>query len=544
MQNVVVITLDTTRADALDLDPSDGTHTPQLAALAAEGTSFPRAYSTAPLTLPAHASMFTGLFPPRHRVRENGMNPLSQSALTLAERLRDAGMRTAAFVSADVLNRFFGLAQGFEVYDQPAPGEAPPASGYIERRANSTVRAATTWLEDVDSDEPFFLWLHLFDAHIPYLASAKHLRAAGGDEYLAEVASMDSALGELFDALERLERFDRTLVIVVGDHGESRGEHGELTHGALCYESALRVPFIVRHPGASFADAADSIVTIADIFPTVIDALGLASAESAELSDVDGASLSSLSGTPDRGVYFESMAGFVHYGWSPLAGWRSPTGKYLHSSNPEFYDVDVDIHEDVDVARERGTEIAAARASIERVLARSTLPLADDEGSSEFASQLRALGYGYAPRTSDDWPSPLAPSKLPAPRDRASELDRVAAAHALVSAARYEEAQALLADVLAENPAHRFALELSSNCLLELGRFDEACDALLARDALGSTPLDALLNLAFALEATGDLGRAAGVLERATHIAPDDADAHAGLSRLRSAAQGEKKDEN
>ena len=539
VESVVVITLDTTRADAVNLDGRTPTHTPCLASLAAEGITFERAYTTVPLTLPAHASMFTGLVPPRHRVRENGMNPLSDEAQTLAELLSSAGYRTAAFVSAEVLDSFFGLAQGFEVYDQPSADNAPSESGYVERRAGAVVDAAVRWLRDRRADERFFVWVHLFDPHVPYVAQPEFVRAAGGDAYLGEVAAADAAIGALLGELDALGRAERTLVIVVGDHGESRGEHDEPTHGALCYEATLRVPLIARHPARKQAgESTAAIVSVTDIYPTVLNALGLPVPP-----NLDGRDLFEPAPDPQRGVYFESMAGFVHYGWSALAGWRDESGKYLHSSVPEYYDVDDDAREVRDLVRERPDDVARARANLERILERPALSLASDHGSAEFAERLRELGYAYAPRENDDWPSPLAPSTQPSPKDRSGELQTLLNAHALQTSGRSDEARSLLLEILDGNPAHLLALDMLGKGLLEEGRYADALPVLRDRATRRSVPLDTLLNLALALEQTGDADGALSVIERAARLVPNDLDVRRILDRLREGIDREEKSE-
>ncbi|HMB55487.1 MAG TPA: sulfatase, partial [Thermoanaerobaculia bacterium] len=246
--SVLLITLDTTRADRLGAYGSSSARTPTLDNLAAAGTLFENAYAVAPLTLPAHASMLTGAYPPEHGVRNNGIHALAEEWTTLPEILAADGVRTAAVVAATVLDRRYGLAQGFEHYDDELRAERTSAAA-VDRPAGAVTDAARRWLDGVGSDERFFLWVHYFDPHAPY-APPEGYRDLG-EPYDGEIAYMDAEIGRLLEH-RRLAGDERLTVIVVGDHGESLGEHGELTHGMLVYDSTLRIPWIVH----STADAA------------------------------------------------------------------------------------------------------------------------------------------------------------------------------------------------------------------------------------------------------------------------------------------------
>lgn len=236
----MLITLDTTRADRLGAYGYRLAGTPRLDRLAADGVLFERAVA-APITLPAHASLLTGSYPFTHGVRNNGDFSLSDTVPTLATTLHDRGYRTAAFVSAFVLDRRYGLARGFDVYDDHVP---------LERRGDRTAAAAAQWLsEHAGGPAPVFLWLHLYDAHDPYDPPTPFRAAFAARPYDGEIAFDDAAIGSVLDRLDRLGRRSSTIVAVVGDHGESLGEHGEDTHAVFVYESALRVPMIVAWPG-------------------------------------------------------------------------------------------------------------------------------------------------------------------------------------------------------------------------------------------------------------------------------------------------------
>jgi arylsulfatase A-like enzyme len=475
----VLITLDTTRADALGCYGGPAGLTPNLDALAGEGVLYLRARATAPLTMPSHSSMLTGLYPIRHTVRSNSLEALPESALTLAELARGRGVATAAFVAAVVLSREFGLAQGFDVYDQP---ERPALQTELfpeERAAEAVAGAAIAWIEARDRERPFFLWVHFFDPHLPYEAPDELVRLAGGNRYHAEVARMDRAIGGVLDALKRTGAYDETLVIAVADHGEMHGEHGEETHGLLVYEPVIRVPMILRDPsGARAGERSDEIVSIADVYPTIAEGLGLGAPR-----DVDGLSLFRRRVPAERGVYFESYYGFFAFGWSHLAGWADRRGKLIQSSDPELYDVAADPGEARNLIAQRAGEAAASRAEIAALARRPALVrTGDDEAAQALTDLLAALGYAGVGSGGEDPLDPLARSDRPNPRDRTTAHGLYLRAHSLRTRMRFDEAAQILAGVVRENPLHASAWAELSTCYVKLSRFDEGIAA--ARRAL------------------------------------------------------------
>lgn len=352
--DLILITLDTTRSDALGCYGRSGDPTPNLDALAREGVRFTQARSVAPLTLPSHASMLTGLYPPRHTVRDNGQAVLPQSARTAAECLEDAGYETAAFVSAAVLDEPWGIAQGFQYFD--APQDTGDGSAHVgERSGREVIDSALAWLPARDAKRPLFLWVHLFDPHAPYEPPADALARAGGNAYLGEVVETDRQVGRLLAALRAYASFDASAVLVVADHGEALGQHGEPTHSALCYEPSIHVPLILRLPsGEQAGRVEDKLVSVADIFPTLLELAGESVPER-----IDSRSLR----TPDaaRAVYFESYSGWLNHGWSPLIGLAQGREKYLWSETHELYDLRLDPREKLDLGpaqRSRCTQLA------------------------------------------------------------------------------------------------------------------------------------------------------------------------------------------
>jgi arylsulfatase A-like enzyme len=413
--NVVIVTLDTTRADRLPAYGFMDASMPHLDRLAAEGVVFDRATSVAPLTLPAHASLFTGLLPPAHGVRDNADRPLAERHTTLAEVLRARGFRTGAFVGSVVLGADRGLAQGFATYGEAVAGDRtraiPP-----QRRADAVITDAIDWL-DTTGGSPFFLWAHLYDAHRPY-EPPEPFRSLYADPYVAEIAFVDSQIGRLLDALDRRRLAPRTVVIVAGDHGESLGEHGEDDHGIFVYESVLRVPLIVRAPSIA-PTRVHAVVRLTDVMPTVLDLLDVPA------PPADGVSVAALmTGTASRhevDAYAESMYP-QRFGWSPLRALHDGRFKFIEAPRPELYDLERDPFEERNIVEERP---ALARAMARRLMAmagrvpdrrgdgRATIP-------TELGEGLAALGYIgiQAPAAA------ASPEHSPDPKDRIDSYNR------------------------------------------------------------------------------------------------------------------------
>lgn len=501
-RSAILITLDTTRYDAL----GRAGITPNLDRVAARGVSYQQARTVAPLTLPAHASMFTGLYPPRHTVRGNGPTTLPEEATTVAERAQAAGFQTAGFVGGLSLDRAYGAAQGFERWSQPQISAARALGQISDRSAAEVVADARAWLATRDRERPFLLWVHVFDAHAPYVPPPSYLASAGGDAYLGEIASYDAELGRLLEDLERERVLDGALLIVVADHGEARGDHGEDTHGLHAWDSTLRVPLIVRHPdGARAGEKTDELASVVDVAPTLLAWMQLEPP-----SDLDGVSL--LGRVPAaRGVYFESLSGWARFGWSPIAGWCDAEAKYIHSSKPQLFDVHADPRELEDLHDQRSADLARYRDAIHAVLARPALRVASQRlADVEHAHALAELGYGGGDAHLLDYPDPLEPSDRPAPRERLDEYRAFIAAQSLVQTQRFEQAVALLEPLVAANPGNVAALDELGGALVELQRWSAAAEVLERRVAL---PPDHLLTRKHLVRCYTELGNAAKARE-------------------------------
>src|SRR5947209_5310869 len=335
--NLLIITLDTTRADRLGAYGWREDATPALDRIAREGVLFEHATSPAPLTLPAHSSLFTGKFPPHHGVRDNGGFFLDERETTVAERLKAQGFKTGGFVGAYVLDRTWGIAQGFETYFDNfdlSKFEAPSLSE-VERPANEVADRALAWLETVKSLR-FFGWVHFYDAHSPYAPPEPYRTRFADRPYLGEIAFVDSQVARIRAFLEAEQLLDRTVIVVLGDHGESLGDHGESTHGFFIYESVLHVPLMILAPYDALRGrrVADTVRTV-DVIPTILDLLGMHLVDA-----VDGQSVVSMMTGSVRelelAAYAEAVYPRFHYGWGDLRSLTSGRFKYIEAPRPEL----------------------------------------------------------------------------------------------------------------------------------------------------------------------------------------------------------------
>jgi arylsulfatase A-like enzyme len=387
VSTVVLVTIDTWRRDANGFlgrkHPSPPPFLDQLAGEALVGTD---AVAPVPVTGPSHWSMMTGRWPWRDSLRTNGDRPPDEHAPTLAQRLRREGWRTAAFVSAVVLDHRFGFAAGFDHFDDriSRKGDLGGAGELAQRRGDQTVAAAIDWLRERDTGERVFLWLHLFDPHFPYDAPTGPLAGENGD-YFGEVAFADRQVRKLMEWLEQHERpLDRSIVVILADHGEGLGEHDESTHGLLLHGATTRIPLLVA--GHSVRTGTfDSPTSTVDVFPTILGALDLS------VTPNDGRDLLASPPDPDRPIPLESLFGLRSYGLSPVYGIR--TREWLMERSPEahLWNLANDPGEATDLAnsnRDTADRLTAIRSEFGTPPAAPPAVLEPD-----LAEQLQALGY-------------------------------------------------------------------------------------------------------------------------------------------------------
>ncbi|HZN54751.1 MAG TPA: sulfatase-like hydrolase/transferase [Candidatus Polarisedimenticolaceae bacterium] len=401
--NVLLVTLDTTRADHLGAYGAAGATTPVFDRIAAQGTLFERAWSATPLTTPSHASVMTGLYPQAHGVRNNGRFRLPDGSRTLAEAFAAAGYATGAFVGAYPVARTFGFSQGFATFDDDF-GDGDRGDGRSERSAAEVNARALPWLASaLAGSKPFFAWIHYYDAHLPYEPPSPYAESFAGRPYDGEIAFADAELGRVLDALAKGGALDRTIVVIAGDHGEGLGDHGEASHGLLVYESTLHVPLVVRAPWkVARGERRRDLVSLVDLAPTIAALAHVPFEGSIDGRDVMGREAAPetddpLAPGPGRTVYAESFFAAEEFGWAPLFAIRRGGMKWIAAPRPERYDLDADPGEARDLARTDPAKDDAMNALLSRVAVASSSH-ASKEGAEtgvddDLLARLQSLGY-------------------------------------------------------------------------------------------------------------------------------------------------------
>lgn len=388
-RNLLLITIDTLRADSLGCYGNLRSKTPSIDGLAKRGVLFSRAFANTSTTLPSHANILLGTTPLHHGVHENLNFVVSDRLLTLAEHLRNSGYATGAFVGAYPLDARFGLSQGFDVYDDSYARTHSVNPSSLERRAEDVVDSALEWLEAQRGN--WFLWIHCWDPHTPYEPPEPFAAQYAQEPYLGEVAYVDSTLGKLFDFISGHGFKENTAVVFTGDHGESLGQHGEKTHGFFAYNSTLWIPLIISVPGEK-PGRTDEHVSHVDLFPTACDILGLK-----KPTFLSGRSLyAALRGKKlaERPVYFESLYPYYSRGWAPLRGYILGSKKFIDSPIPELYELDRDFDELKNLA---GTENTGKyKQTLDRLMEELTPKETVDakrKDDQRIREKLESLGY-------------------------------------------------------------------------------------------------------------------------------------------------------
>ena len=441
---VILISVDTLRADHLSCYQPGRKPAPHIDALAKKGTLFSQVSTPFPLTLPAHTALLTSTYPFTNGVQDNGI-PLKPSVATLAAILKNAGYKTAAFVSSFVLDRRFGLNRGFDVYDGPIDLHNKATAGPVERKrpGAQTVEAATQWVEH-NSSSPFFLFLHLYDLHLPYDLPQDPALRHGETGYSAELAYEDRVLGDFMAFLEHRGLLDKALIVFTSDHGEGLGEHGESTHGYFIYQSTLHVPLIFHWPSAFTRfprERVDDAASLLDVAPTILDAAGLP-----RPGEMRGRTL--IGTASAGGVYSESLYARYHFGCATIRSLRAGQYKYIESPKPELYDLSADPNELKNLyeqqrskATSMGEQIAAVRASSPPVQSAKT-----GSPKPDTVDALRSLGYlsgsagSHRPETRID------------PKDRIADFERFVSAISLAASGRLAESDSLLRPLAGKFP--------------------------------------------------------------------------------------------
>jgi arylsulfatase A-like enzyme/cytochrome c-type biogenesis protein CcmH/NrfG len=504
-RNLLVLTFDTTRADHLSAY-GGAARAPGLDRLAREGVRFDAAFAPTPITLPSHVSLFTGLYPTAHGVRNNGTQRLAEGAETLAERLRGHGFRTGAVVGSRVLDSRYGLDQGFETYDDRLPPEERVETLFIERRAAEVADLGLRWLGE-RGGERWFLWLHFFDPHWEYRPPEPYAARYRDAPYDGEIAYAADQAERVLARLRERGRLDETLVVATADHGESLGEHGESSHGIFVYDATMRVPLLLRHPARlGEGRAVASVVSLVDVLPTALAVLGLPPE-----AGLHGRSLAAADA--DRLVWLESWMPRLSYGWSEIEAVRGADWKFIRAPRPELYDLARDPGELHDLAAsEPGRAAAAARRleTTEASIAAASAPARERTLEPDERRRLESLGYlspgGVPPATGAD------------PKDKIGDFEAVQGAMRLVSGERWEEAIAALRALVDANPDSGYLRRHLAGALRAAGRGPEAIREL--ERCVRAQPEDFGLHaeIGAAYLALGDLDAAEAALRAALRL--------------------------
>jgi len=548
--NILLLTIDTTRADRLGCYGYQQAKTPSLDGLAREGIRFSRVYCPAPMTLPSHLSILSGLYPVAHGVRNNGHHLPSEIG-TLAQILKGRGCATAAFVSSFSVDSRFGIDRGFDIYDDTFQAQATLKSANAERRAEGTFDRFSRWLE-MNGSNRFFAWVHYYDPHLPYDPPPPYREEFSGRLYDGEIAYMDKYVGAVLERLERKGILEKTIIICAGDHGEGLGEKVEIGHGIFLYEPTMRVPLIFFNRSIfPRPRVSESAVRLVDVAPTILELIGLKD----EAAGMQGQSLvPQIKGKrgKDLDSLIETLLPRESFGWSELAGIVSGPWKFIQAPRPELYDLKSDPEEKKNLYDLEAKKSAALKAKLEGELLRLG---SDSKASREPATtraedleKLRSLGYVNF--------SPAKPgSVFPDPKDKTDLIRLIQQAQAFEFEQQYPEAEGVYAQILenipdspasyvnmaivqamqkkfdqaigtlnqgiARIPDSRILLVRLGHTYLVTGKAREALETM--EKVLASDPrnIDALTVCASILDQTGRMEEARTYCERALSVEPE-----------------------
>ncbi len=522
--NVLLVTIDTLRADHVGVYGSEGMLTPTIDQFAKEGLRFERTYAHVPLTLPSHASLLTASYPTRNGVHDNGTFRLGDALPTLAAALKQSGYRTAAFVGSFVLDARFGLGRGFDLYDDRMNGSSADLE-VVQRTAEEVLKPAYRWITGAAPSTPapgtpapstaapstqhrgpWFAWVHLYDPHEPYAPPEPYRSQYASEPYDGEIAYTDASLGAFFAQLRRVAALDNTLVVIASDHGEALGEHGERTHGLFAYDATLRVPLVMWAPPQLRPGVFGETMRLVDVAPTVLDLIG-----AAPMAGVDGRSIRPfVSGEQpfDRPAsYFEALNANLTRGWAPLTGVVRDRLKLIDLPIPELYDLAADPGERQNLyapQRERARDLESRLDQI----AKGAAPAAPAPIDPDAEARLRALGYVVS--------SPVKRAERYGTADDPKQLVHLNAAldDAAAQWSRGDSAAAIetLRGVIRERPGLTMVYDRLAFILRATGRVGEGIALLDGAARAGHADRSLLRSLGSMLRDTGDLDRSAAVL--------------------------------
>src|SRR5437868_9733938 len=563
--NVVFITIDTLRPDHLGCYGDKQIRTPNIDALAADGTRFERAYTAVPVTLPSHTVIFTGTYPTLSGVHDFAANKLSPTQATLASVLKDNGYTTGAVIGSAVLDSRFGLNHGFDFYYDHFDFNPLQESNLdeMERPGNIVADVTLDWLSK-NYQKKFFLWMHLYDPHYPYRPPAPYSEEYRDRPYDGEIAFADAQVGRLIEFLKNKGLYQNTLIILSGDHGESLGEHGEKTHGFFIYNATLHVPLIIHLPMGVHAGTVPNLVNLADLMPTVLDALNIQIP-----AQVQGQSLLPLMSPKKdtaRSLYAETFLPRLHFNWSELRGVETETYHFIDAPKPELYDLRKDPGETHNLFGEKKAVTAEMRVRLAKLIQQYTAgqELAEKTGlDPALMERLKSLGYAGFSGGSNSGANIHA---LPDPKDRIQTYELFSDAMADSQHGQYAESIEKLNAALKTDPdsvpghylqglnyyrTHEFpksvaeferVMQLSPDYALAAfqlglaygrnGDFDKSISTLKRALELDPTNFDAAYNAGVAYLQKKMVPEAVAAFRKSLEIAPDYALAHRSLGEV------------
>ncbi len=530
---VVLISVDTLRSDRLPFYGYAGVKTPALSALAKDSILYERAYSHVPLTLPSHASLFTGELPARHGIHDNLGYRLRPTAPTLAELLKKKGYATGGAVSCYVLKADSGISRGFDFYDDEVePAETQSALGRVQRAGAETESHLRTWLAAQTQTQraPFFAFLHIYEPHTPY-EPPEPFKSQFKEPYDGEIAAADAIVGRFLAFLKEKGLYDKSLIFFLSDHGEALGEHGEEEHGMFLYRETLQVPLLIKLPGSRHAGSAiPSPVALSDIFATIGRAVDLADFEPPQgtVSLID--LLPGQTGSPPpkpRRLFAETFFPRIHFGWSDLASLMEGRWHYIEAPRPEIYDLETDPGEKNNRIAEKPDSLRALRIDLSKRRASFEAP---QDVDPEARKKLAALGYLSA------GPSSAATGPLDDPKDRIGTFEELRKGMGEMTGGRPEKANEIFTRLLAENPRMLDVWDMKARTLAALGRSEESLAALkktveLAPEAARGPYLIEVANMCLQLGKWEEAERHVEAIRTFGDAAADDIAARAALGR-------------
>ncbi len=544
--NVILITIDTLRADHVGCFGAKDVKTPTLDGLAQDGVIFERAISQVPLTWPSHAVILTGTYPFQNGVQDFTGQPLAPGIRSVAQTFKQSGYATGAVVSAFVLDRSWGLARGFDFYDDSFSAKtfAEKDTGLVDRRAGESVPRAIAWIRRT-KHRPFFLWLHLYDPHSPYDPPEPYRTEYRGHLYDGEIAYADHELGNLISSLKQNHLYDSSLIVALSDHGESLGEHGEDEHGFFIYNATVHIPLILKPPAGSGISTQhrQELVETAAIAPTLLQVAGIKPSRSSPdliYSQFQSPVLPGLKPNANRDAqdssYSETFYPFSSFGWSPLHSIETARFHFIEAPKPELYDLQDDPSETRNLADQQPATVATLRDKLQSVLSRKALhqPLHDEDKSAgninpEALAKLRALGYfGFRAAV-----SPEALQGLPDPKEKLWEFNSILKAEDAFQRKDDDRAEALLTEVQQKDPDIYVIPFLLGESALRLQNWELAADQLKRCLKLNPNFDNAMTALARALAKLGQFNEARTWLGKAVSNNPQNYQAHYQLALLK-----------